>query len=65
VLPYKFEILQESPDQFRWQMRSSNGGVMCSSRTYTTKASAKKGIEAMQAKVGEAIVEDTFAQSSG
>jgi uncharacterized protein YegP (UPF0339 family) len=55
---YRFEIFRGVDDRYYWRFRASNGEVMCSSESYTAKASAKHAIESIQANASAAIIED-------
>ena len=55
----KFEIHKDGKGEFRWRLKSGNGQVIATSEGYTTKASAKNGIEAVRRDAPGATVEDT------
>ncbi|SHI34125.1 YegP family protein [Pseudozobellia thermophila] len=44
----KFEIKKDKSDQFRFNLKASNGQVILSSEAYKTKASCDNGIESVR-----------------
>ena len=44
----KFEIKNTSNDQFMFNLKAGNGEIVLTSEMYTTKASAKNGIESVR-----------------
>jgi uncharacterized protein YegP (UPF0339 family) len=54
----KFEIYKDGKGEFRWRLRSRNNQVIAVGEGYTTKASAKNGIEAVKRDAADATVED-------
>lgn len=53
-----FQIKKSSNDQYYFVLKAPNNEVVLTSETYTTKQSAKNGIEAVQAHGPGAKVED-------
>ncbi|MDL5512237.1 YegP family protein [Arenibacter sp. M-2] len=45
----KFEIKKDKSDQFRFNLKASNGQVILSSEAYKTKASCENGIASVKA----------------
>lgn len=55
----KFELYTDSSGGFRWRLKSANGQVIATSgESYTTKDSAKNGIEAVQRDAPGADTDD-------
>ena len=55
----KFELYASSNGEFRWRLKSGNGQVIATSgEGYTSKSSARNGIEAVQRDAPGAVVED-------
>lgn len=55
----KFEVYKDKKGEFRWKLRSGNGQEFaCSGEGYTSKESAKAGIEAVKKEAPAAIIED-------
>ena len=46
-MAYKFEILKEGADEYRFQLVSGSGEVVVASGPYPSKAEAKEGIKAV------------------
>ena len=44
----KFEIKKAKNGQFHFNLKATNGEIILSSETYTTKSNAKKGIESVR-----------------
>ncbi|MCK0192404.1 YegP family protein [Arenibacter sp. F20364] len=44
----KFEIKKDKSDQFRFNLKASNGQVILSSEAYTTKTSCENGISSVR-----------------
>ncbi len=55
----KFEIKKAKNGQFHFNLKASNGNIILSSEMYTTKTSAKKGIESVRKN---AAAEGQFSQ---
>lgn len=49
----KFELYQDKAGEFRFRLKSGNGGNIGSSEGYKTKAAALKGIESVRTNAGE------------
>jgi len=58
----KFEIYPDKSGQYRFRLKSRNGGVVASGESYPTRAAAKKGIEAVKRAAAGAKVVDLDAQ---
>ena len=55
----KFEVYKDKKGEFRWRLRAANGQEFaCSGEGYTSKESAKAGIEAVKKNASTAIIED-------
>ncbi len=55
----KFELFKDKSGEFRWRLIASNGQAIASSgEGYTTKESAKAGIEAVKKNAPAAELED-------
>jgi RHS repeat-associated protein len=61
-LPASFEIYKDRAGRFRWRLRSGNGEIIAIGEAYNSKASAKRGIEALKRYATSAAVEDLTAQ---
>jgi uncharacterized protein YegP (UPF0339 family) len=53
----KFEI-KKSGDQYTFVLKAGNGEIIASSERYTTKASAKNGIESIKENAAKAETVD-------
>ncbi len=53
----KFEIYNDSKDEFRFRLKAKNGENILSSEGYSSKASCKNGIESVQKNVVDAETE--------
>jgi uncharacterized protein YegP (UPF0339 family) len=55
----KFELYKDSSGGYRWRLKSGNGQVIATSgESYTTKDSAKNGIDAVQRDAPAADTDD-------
>jgi uncharacterized protein YegP (UPF0339 family) len=54
----KFVIEKSSNGQYKFDLKAANGEVIASSELYTTKASARNGIESVQTNAASAAVID-------
>jgi uncharacterized protein YegP (UPF0339 family) len=54
----KFEIYKDGKGEFRWRLKSGTSQVIATSEGYTTKASAKNGIEAVKRDAPVATIDD-------
>lgn len=55
----KIELYKDKNGEFRWRLHAANGEEFaCSGEGYTSKESAKAGIEAVKKNVPTAIIED-------
>jgi uncharacterized protein len=54
----KFEIYKDAKGEFRWRLIASNGETIASGEGYTTKESAKNGIESVKNNAPTAPIED-------
>jgi uncharacterized protein YegP (UPF0339 family) len=57
-MPGKFVIKKGSSGQFHFNLVSTNGQVVATSETYTTKESCKEGIESVRRLAPDATVDD-------
>jgi uncharacterized protein YegP (UPF0339 family) len=56
----KFHIKKNSAGQYHFVLKAGNGETIATSETYTTKASAKTGIESVKTNApGAEVVDDT------
>ena len=53
----KFEVYQDKKGEFRFRLKAMNGDVVFTSDGYSSKASAKNGIESIRKNAEEAKVE--------
>ena len=53
----KYEIYKDDKGEFRFRLKAMNGDVVFTSDGYSSKASAKNGIESIRKNAGEAKVE--------
>lgn len=54
----KFEVYEDRAGKYRFRLKASNGEIVATGEAYETKASAKKGCEAVQhAAQGASVVE--------
>ncbi|MDQ8032127.1 hypothetical protein CEG14_12795 [Bordetella genomosp. 1] len=60
-----FELKQGSTGQFHFTLKASNGEVILSSETYTTKASAQKGIDSVRENCFDATRYNRAQASNG
>lgn len=58
----KFEIYPDNAGQYRFRLKSRNGEIVASGESYTTRADAKKGVEAVQRAAAGATVVDLDGQ---
>ena len=54
----KFEISKDHAGKFRFHLKAPNGEIIAASQGYESKASAEKGIAAIQTHAPGAKVED-------
>lgn len=54
----KFEIYQSSNGEYRFRLKAGNAEIIATSEGYTSKASAKNGIESVQNNAPGATVDD-------
>lgn len=53
-----FEIKKSGNDQFYFVLKAPNHEVILTSETYTSKQSAKNGIQAVQSSAADAQIKD-------
>lgn len=58
-MPGKFVIKKGTTGKFRFALHATNGEIIATSEAYESKASAKKGIAAVQRLAAGASIEDT------
>jgi uncharacterized protein YegP (UPF0339 family) len=51
-------VIRKSGDQYTFVLKAANGEIIATSERYTTKASAKNGIESVKKNAPDAPVED-------
>lgn len=54
----KFELYQSPNGEFRFRLKAGNGEIIATSEGYTSKASAKNGIESVRNNAPDAEVVD-------
>jgi uncharacterized protein YegP (UPF0339 family) len=54
----KFEIKKTSNGQYRFVLKAGNGEIIATSETYTSKASAKNGIDSVKENAPKAETVD-------
>jgi uncharacterized protein YegP (UPF0339 family) len=52
----KFELYEDKGGQFRFRLKAANGETIASSQGYSSKASAKNGIESVRTNAADATV---------
>jgi len=55
----KFEVYEGKDGKFRFRLKAGNGEVVATGQGYSSKAAAKKGVEAVQKAAEGATVVDT------
>jgi uncharacterized protein len=59
----KFEISKDKAGKFRFHLKAPNGEIIAASQGYETKASAEKGIAAINTHAPGANVEDNSSET--
>ena len=54
----KFEIYTDSSGKFRFRLKAGNGEIIANSQAYETKASARKGVDAVIRATADSSVTD-------
>jgi hypothetical protein len=54
----KFELYKDKKGEFRWKLIATNGQTIAISEGYTTKESAKNGIESVKKNAPIAAIEE-------
>jgi len=54
----KFELYKDKKGEFRWRLIATNGQVIATGEGYTTKESAKNGIESVKKNAPTAPIEE-------
>jgi uncharacterized protein len=54
----KFELYKDKKGEFRFRLIATNGQTIASSEGYTSKDSAKAGIESVKKNAPAALIED-------
>ncbi len=55
----KFELYKDGKGEYRWRLKSANGQVIATGgESYTSKAGALNGIEAVKRDAGNANVDE-------
>ncbi len=58
IMAGKFELYQSSNGEYRFRLKAGNGEIIATSEGYTSKASAKNGIESVKNNAPDAEVVD-------
>lgn len=58
IVAGKFELYKSSNGEFRFRLKAGNGEIIATSEGYTSKASAKDGIESVKSNAADAEVVD-------
>lgn len=54
----RFVIKKKASGKYHFVLKAANGEIIATSEEYTSKASAKNGIESVKANAGSAPVDD-------
>ncbi|MFA5399474.1 MAG: YegP family protein [Dehalococcoidia bacterium] len=54
----KFELYKDKKGEFRWKLLATNGQIIAVGEGYTSKDSAKKGIESVKKNAPTAKIEE-------
>jgi uncharacterized protein YegP (UPF0339 family) len=54
----KFELYKDKKGEFRWKLIATNGQTIAVGEGYTTKESAKNGIESVKKNAPTAAIEE-------
>ena len=54
----KFELYKDRKGQFRFRLKASNGQIIASGESYTTKRAAMNGINSIKKNAADAAVDD-------
>ena len=54
----KFELFEDTADQFRFHLKADNGEIIAASQGYTSKAADQNGIASIKANAATAVTED-------
>ena len=54
----KFELYKDRKGQFRFRLKASNGQIIASGESYTTKRAAMNGINSIKKNAADAPVDD-------
>jgi uncharacterized protein YegP (UPF0339 family) len=57
----KFEIYSDNAGKFRFRLKAGNGEIIANSQAYETKASARKGVDAVIRATSDCSVSDLTA----
>lgn len=60
----RYELKESSNDKYYWNLKATNGQVICSSQMYASKAGAEKGIASCQANAPVASIEDETSSAA-
>jgi len=52
----KFELYESKNGEWRWRLKAGNGEIIATSEGYTSKSSAKNGIESVKRNAADAEV---------
>ncbi|MEX2179329.1 MAG: DUF1508 domain-containing protein [Gemmatimonadaceae bacterium] len=58
-----FEIRKAQNGQYWWRLQGNNNEILCNSETFTTKAAAKNGIDAVKRVAPTAPVTDKTGEN--
>jgi uncharacterized protein YegP (UPF0339 family) len=64
-VPGKFILKRGSTGKFRFDLTSTNGTVIATSKTYATKAAAMRGVEAVRKNAPDASTDDQTTTRGG
>ena len=56
----KWEIYKDKADEYRFRLKAINGEIIIASQGYTTKNSAKKGIDSIRRNANSDIIDETL-----
>lgn len=52
----KFEIYEDSNEEWRFNLKAPNGEIIAASEGYSSKQNARKGVDAVRRYAGEALL---------
>ena len=64
--PAAFEVIQDQAGQYRWRLLHENGNILADSgQGYTSRQSARQGLDSVRSNVGEGDVEFEVYEDAG